>query len=142
MVLFARLKFSVPAFLAVTGYPDQVWKTVQQAGQESARTRAAPSWIFPNWRNVDHGFEEKMLLTAVDPRDRVTFRVAIVDACVEDDSFGISLLEDPSVRIVCTAMSNTIVPINWAIDKGFLDKVMIISVGQGCIFSFFLETVP
>ena len=63
-----------------------------------------------------------MLLTVIDPDSKDQLRVAIVDKLIDAVTFVISLLERPDTRVVCSAESEFIVPISWAIEHHFLEK--------------------
>ena len=63
-----------------------------------------------------------MLLTVIDPDSKDQLRVAIVDKLIDEITFLISLLERPDTKVVCSAESEFIVPISWAIEHRFLEK--------------------
>jgi len=120
--------FSVPVKLRERGgglgYPEQVWKVVQQSFAEIREELQAPAWCFENNKlePVQHGFEERMLLTVIDPVKQDRFRVAMVDKVVSEVNFLISLLEEPDKQLLCQGGSENIVPISWAIENKFLEK--------------------
>ena len=116
------LRFVVPAALRAREYPEQVWRAVTQSFAEVAADRQAPPWCFAPRPPPPHGFEERMLLTVLDPDSRDVFRVAIVDRVVDQGAFLVSLLERPEARLLCRGDSEHIVPISWAIGQGLLDK--------------------
>ena len=61
----------------------------------------APDWIFEERASsLPHQFQERMLLPAIDPRKRESFRVGIVEQVVDTQYFIVSLLEEPEVRLV------------------------------------------
>lgn len=61
----------------------------------------APDWIFEEREaTVPHQFQERMLLPAIDPRTRASFRVGIVEQVLNTTHFIVSLLEEPEVRRV------------------------------------------
>jgi len=122
------LVFSVPRELRERGgglgYPEQVWKVVQQSFSEIREELRAPAWCFSKKKldPVQHGFEERMLLTVIDPIKQDRVRVAIVDKVVDETNFLISLLEEPEIQLLCQGDSENIVPISWAIENKFLEK--------------------
>jgi len=117
------LSFKAPTCLRAMNYPDKVWKAVTQSFAEVALERQAPTHCLPVQTNkAKHGFQERMLLTVIDPDSRDQLRVAIVDKLIDASTFVISLLERPDTRVVCGAESEFIVPISWAIEHHFLEK--------------------
>ena len=124
----SKLAFSVPEVLKERGgglgYPEQVWKVVQQSFSEIRSELQAPVWSFKKKQleAVQHGFEERMLLTVIDPIKKDRFRVAMVDKVVNESNFVISLLEEPEKQLLCQGDSENIVPISWAIENKFLEK--------------------
>ena len=115
-------KFGVPACLRARGYPEQVWRVVTQSFKDVPEDKRAPAWCFPpELRPVPHGFQERMLLTVIDPKMKNRFRVAIVER-VMGRLFAASLLEAPEELVVCGGNSQEILPISWAIEQGLLSK--------------------
>lgn len=106
------------------GYPEQVWKVVQQSFSEIREELQAPVWCFEKEKlePIQHGFEERMLLTVIDPVKQDRFRVAMVENVLNEFNFLISLLEEPSIQILCQGSSQNIVPISWSIENKFLEK--------------------
>lgn len=124
----SQYTFSVPDKLREKGgglgYPEQVWKVVQQSFCEFRAEIKAPNWCFEKDKldPVKHDFEERMLLTVIDPNKQDRFRVAIVDKVLDEFNFSISLLEETNVKLLCQGGSENMVPISWAIENKFLEK--------------------
>lgn len=119
----STLSFKAPACLRAKNYPDKVWKAVMQSFGEVALERQAPTQCLPEQTTkAKHGFQERMLLTVIDPESKDQLRVVIVDKLIDVTTFVISLLERPDTKVVCSAESEFIVPISWAIEHHFLEK--------------------
>ena len=112
--------FSRPESLRALGYPDQVWKDLEESfGQSLGEISSLGLALEPLKK---HKFEERMLLAVIDPLSQDRFRVAIVDRVLDQFYFEICLLEEPTVKIVCNSRSRNLVQLSWAIGEKFLAK--------------------
>ena len=112
--------FCVPTSLMAREYQEDKLTDIQKSFSQSVEERTV--WDTAGQPLQKHRFEERMLLAVIDPRLEDRFRVAIVDRILDQFYFEISLLEQPTVKIVCSSRSQNLVPISWAIEKKFMAK--------------------
>jgi hypothetical protein len=122
-----KYEFKVPDSLRALGYPEPVWKVLKSSFSASPAA-TDPGMVellslLPSAAPLlKHGFQQKMLLAAIDPRQEDRFLVCIVNEIIDQNYFKIALLEESDVSAVCFKTSDSICSIPWAVGEGLLDR--------------------